>query len=105
MLAFIAVVSCSKSNSAPSENDGSAFKFISLAASDTTMTVNGVLTITATATGSGLKYKWTADYGTFIGNGSSVQWTVCHSDDFYIGCEVTDGSGNSGKKEIRIHVR
>ena len=105
ILVLIAIVSCSKSKSSPGESNGPKFNFISLTASDSTMTVNGVLAITATATGSGLKYKWSSDYGTVIGSGSSVQWTVCHPDDFYIGCEVTDGSGNSGKKEIKIHVR
>ncbi|MCX6243285.1 MAG: hypothetical protein NTU98_01155 [Bacteroidetes bacterium] len=105
LLAFVAVVSCSKSSSTPTESNGSTFKFVSLTPSDSIMTVNGILTIMANATGTGLKFKWTADYGTFIGSGSSVQWTVCHSDNFHIQCEVTDANGNSDKKETIIHVR
>jgi hypothetical protein len=105
IFACVIIVSCSKSSSTPAENNGMEFKFVSLTPSDSVMTVNGIITITAHATGTGLKYKWTSEYGTFIGSGSSVQWTVCHSDDFKIDCEVTDGNSNSDKKETRIHVR
>jgi hypothetical protein len=105
LLAFVAVVSCSKSDSSPAESNGTQFKFISLTPSDSVMTVNNIITITANATGTGLKFKWSADYGTFIGSGSSVQWTVCHSDDFKITCEVTDANGNLDKKETTVHVR
>lgn len=104
LLVFMALISCSKSDSG-GENKGTEFKFVSLVSADSVMTVNGITTVTANATGTGLKYKWSADYGTFIGSGSSVQWTVCHADDFHIRCQVTDANGNTDQKEIKIHVR
>lgn len=105
LLAFVALISCSKSSSTPSGSDNKEFKFISLVAKDTVIPVNGITTVTATATGSGLSYKWVASYGTIIGSGASVQWTVCHSDKFKITCDVKDANGSSDSKEIFIHAR
>jgi len=101
----IILISCSKSGTGPSDSNGTDFKFVSLVPKDTAIQVNGITTITATATGSGLSYKWTASYGTFVGSGSMVQWTVCHSDKFKITCEVKDNNGHSDSKEIYIHAR
>ncbi|MCX6249590.1 MAG: hypothetical protein NTX61_02450 [Bacteroidetes bacterium] len=106
LLVFITgftILSCSKSKSTPSDN-GSEFKFVSLVPNDTVLPVNGITTIKATATGSGLTYHWTASYGTFVGNGSQVQWTVCHSDKFTVTCQVTDNNGHADAKEVKINV-
>jgi hypothetical protein len=105
VLSFLVLISCSKSDPAPSGSNGNEFKFVSLVPKDTVIQVNGITTITATATGSGLTYKWTASYGTFVGSGSTVQWTVCHSDKFRITCEVKDNNGNTDSKEIYIDAR
>ncbi len=105
LFAFIVCLSCSKSDPAPSENNGTSFNFVSLVAQDTLMSINGITTIRATATGQGLTFNWSASYGSFIGSGSSVQWTVCHADKFKITCEVKDASGNSDTKEVYINVR
>lgn len=105
LFSLTVLISCSKSSPAPPGNNGTEFKYISLVPKDTAIQVNGITTITANATGSGLSYKWTASYGTFIGSGSSVQWTVCHSDKFKITCEVKDDNGHSDSKEIYIHAR
>jgi hypothetical protein len=101
----IILASCGKSGTSPSENNGSDFKFVSLVSKDTAIQVNGITSITATATGTGLTYKWTASYGTFVGSGSTVQWTVCHADKFSITCVVNDNNGHSDSKEIYIHAR
>jgi hypothetical protein len=69
------------------------------------MTVNDVNNITATATGSGLTYQWKASYGTIIGSGASVKWTVCHADTFTITCDVQDDQGHKESKTVAVHVR
>ncbi len=99
-------VSCSKSTVDPIDNPGNTeFKFESLVAQDTALPINGITTVTANATGSTLTYHWTASYGSFIGSGASVKWTVCHSDTFSINCEVKDDLGHSESKVIYIHVQ
>jgi len=77
---------------------------VSLVAQDTVLPINGITTVAASATGSGLTYNWTASYGSFIGSGSSVKWTVCHADTFTITCVVKDNKGNSASKVIAINV-
>jgi hypothetical protein len=94
---------CSKSNDNPSPS-GSTLTFTGLTAQDTTMKVNGIISITASATGDDLTYHWTASYGTFIGNGPTVQWTVCHSDLFEITCEVKDKYNNVATRQVYINV-
>ena len=80
---LVVILACSKSTTTP-DNGTSTLKFEQLVAQDTVIKVNGVTKVTAQATGEGLTYKWTASYGTFIGSGSQVQWTVCHQDKFSI---------------------
>ncbi|MEI6455912.1 MAG: hypothetical protein WCO93_06450 [bacterium] len=92
---------CSKSNNNPSNN---TLTFSGLTPQDTTMKVNGIISITANATGEELTYHWTATYGTFIGKGPTVQWTVCHSDRFEITCEVRDKYDNVESRQVYINV-
>ncbi|MEI6433405.1 MAG: hypothetical protein WCP32_01075 [Bacteroidota bacterium] len=96
---FLGGAACSKKESAPSET---VLTFNSLAAADTVIKVNDITTITANANGDGITYKWSATYGTFIGSGAQVQWTVCHEAKFTITCEVTDQNNNSETKQIVI---
>ena len=103
LIAGLALLSCSKSKTDPI-NNGTEFKFVSLVPNDTVLPVNGLTTIKASATGTGLTFHWTASYGTFIGSGATVQWTVCHADKFTITCQVTDNSGNADTKEVKINV-
>jgi len=101
---LIVLSACKKSeNNPPPENAN--FNFKSLTAQDTIIKVNGITSITANATGDGLTYHWSATYGTFIGNGQTVQWTVCHSDRFQITCEVSDKYSNVASKQIYINVQ
>jgi hypothetical protein len=99
---MIMAVSCSKKSE--STGSGNPLVFSSLNASDSTMTVNGLITFSASASGDGLSYHWTASYGSFVGSGQSVKWTVCHADDFTVTCEVKDANGNSASKTRIIHV-
>jgi hypothetical protein len=98
----LAALSCSKKT----DNSGSSVPlvFSTLNVSDTTMAVNGIVTLTANASGDGLSYHWTASYGSFIGSGASVKWTVCHADKFTVTCEVKDGGGNTSSKTVTIYV-
>jgi hypothetical protein len=101
--------SCSKKSATPDSSTG-PFKFVSLVASDSVIAVNDATTLTATATGDGLTYTWTCDFGSFIPNGSGVNstigWTVCHADNFTIHCTIKDRNNNSETKDIiiRTHV-
>jgi hypothetical protein len=104
ILTFVLFSSCSKSSVEPDKENTTEFKFVSLVAQDTILPVNGITTVAANASGSGLTYKWTASYGSFIGSGSSVKWTVCHADKFTITCEVNDDKGNKASKVIAINV-
>jgi hypothetical protein len=110
VLLFTAIVltvtffACKKSSSG-TDSPGGAFSFTNLSISDTSMKVNEITTVTANATGTNLSYHWTASYGTFIGSGAKVQWTVCHSDIFTITCEVSDDNGNKESKTVSIAVR
>jgi len=105
LIGILAFASCKKSDSTPTTNNGGQFAFSSLVAADTVLKVNAITTVTASATGNGLTYHWTASYGTFIGSGAAVRWTVCHADTFTVTCEVTDDSGHSDSKTVNIHVR
>ncbi len=104
MLACLAAISCKKSSNTPDPGTGSNFKFSTLVAADTVIKVNDVTTLSAIATGDGLSYKWSSDYGTFVGSGSTVQWTVCHQARFAIKCAVTDKYNNSETKTIVVRA-
>lgn len=103
MSTMVVSISCSKSNTTPSDT-GTPLKFENLVANDTVMKVNNITTITAQVSGEGLTYKWTASYGTFIGSGSTVQWTVCHSDRFSITCDVKDKNNKSDSRTVYIRT-
>jgi hypothetical protein len=103
MIAVVSFLACSKSSTTPSDSS-TTLKFENLVANDTVMKVNDITTITATASGDGLAYNWTASYGTFIGSGSKVQWTVCHSDRFSITCVVKDKNNKSESRTIYIRT-
>jgi hypothetical protein len=102
MIAFLAACKKEDNTSTPT---GQPFKFISLSASDTSILVNGITTITAVATGDGLTYTWSALYGTIIGSGAVVQYTVCHADNFKILCVIKDVNNNSLKDSVYINVK
>jgi len=102
LITLVIFAACSKSETTPDPGAGSNFKFNSLVAADTVIKVNDVTTITANAVGDGLSYKWTASYGTFVGSGATVQWTVCHQDKFTINCEVTDQFNHSETKTVIV---
>jgi hypothetical protein len=102
LVTLVVIAACKKSETTPDPAAGSNFKFTSLLATDTVIKVNDITTITASATGDGLTYHWTASYGTIVGSGASVQWTVCHQDRFTITCAVTDQYNHSETKTVIV---
>lgn len=102
---IILAASCAKSDSPEPTNNSTPLQYTGLVAGDTVIKVNDITTVTANATGDELIYTWTATFGTFIGSGKSVQWTVCHADKFTITCTVTDKYNRSESKSIVIRSR
>lgn len=84
------------------------FSYSSLTSSDSIVVVNNALRIVATATGDGLKYSWVStdldgnNYGTIIGSGNDVQWSVCHESRFKVTCTIVDKYNNSDSKTVYI---
>jgi hypothetical protein len=99
---FLAVIVIMASCAKEKTGSGAELKFSSLSAADTVIKVNDITSVTAVATGDGLTYTWTASYGTFVGSGANVQWTVCHQAKFNISCVVKDQYGKSEKKTIVV---
>ena len=99
---MILLLACSKKSD--SAGTGAPLVFTSLNASDTTMVVNGLITLTATASGEGLSYHWAASYGSIIGGDQSVNYTVCHADKFIVKCDISDANGNTVSRQRIIYV-
>jgi len=103
---LIVCYSCKKKDN--STGDPTPFQYKSLVASDTLVTVNDVISITADATGDGLSYSWESTdmdgnvYGTIIGSGSQVQWSICHQSKFKVSCAVSDKYSHSETKTVYI---
>ncbi len=102
LVTIVILASCSKSKTTTPTDTGATFKFSSLSATDTVVKVNDLITLTANATGDGLNYEWTADYGTFAGSGAKREWSVCHEDKFTISCTITDKYSHSETKTIVV---
>ena len=104
LISLIVAFSACKKSPTDNGNSSTTFKFTGLVTNDTLIKVNDVANIAAIATGEELTYTWTCDFGTFIGSGANVQWTVCHADNFTINCKVTDKNKNSASKNIIIRT-
>jgi hypothetical protein len=103
LLIVFAVAACKKDkveNSAPP----APLVYTSLTASDTMLALGVVPTISAVATGDDILYFWSASYGSIIGSGATVQWTVCHADTFRITCKVKDKYDAELSKSVLMHV-
>lgn len=102
---FVLCYSCKKdkSSSVPTP-----FAFTSLMATDSLVNVNTVTHVIATASGDDLTYSWSsADlngnvYGTIIGGGEDIQWSICHNDRFVVTCTVSDKYNNTATKTVNI---
>ena len=104
LAALTVLASCKKDKENGTDETQNPLVFTSLTASDTSIIVTDVPVITAVATGDELQYVWSASYGSFIGSGSQVQWTVCHADTFRIWCKVKDKYGEEITKSVKMWV-
>jgi hypothetical protein len=105
VITAVLTLSCKKNES--NENDRTTLVFTSLTSSKTTMNVSEFTTLTAVASGDDLTYTWGSDsgYGTIVGSGGVVNWSVCHPDVFFVTCEVQDKYGEKLSKTIQINVK
>lgn len=106
LIVWIVFAGCKKENVPdPPQNNTPQFEYISLVAQDTTIVVNGFTNIKATAVGDSLTYTWSYEAGAIVGNGSDVQFTVCHTGKFLISCEVQDAHSNKATKYLYIYSK
>jgi hypothetical protein len=102
---LILVFACKKKDST---GDPTPFSYASLAASDSVVVVNSVIRIVAAASGDDLQYTWVStdmdgnNYGTIIGSGNDVQWSVCHNSKFKVTCTIADKYDHSDSKTVYI---
>ncbi|GAB4290945.1 MAG: hypothetical protein Kow0068_16310 [Marinilabiliales bacterium] len=84
------------------------FEFISLIAEHDSITAGSSTNITATATGTGLKYSWQSvnGEGDIIGSGNLITFASgpCMLGDYEIKCTIEDYKGESDTKSVIIHV-
>lgn len=103
---FMVLVSCSKDNgpmasSSVKELQVESFDLITMAPM---FKVAGFTEISAVVTPPiiGLKYEWKATEGVLVGSGQSVRFTICHQTTVEITCKISDDSGASMTKSIKV---
>ena len=101
---ILALFSCKKENKVNNSENGGPLNFISLTVADSVLHVNVPSLFKANATGAGLTYTWSCDWGTFIGSGANIQWVACHSAIIPVSCTVSDASSQSQTKTINVKV-
>lgn len=105
MFAFLLLGGCKKKEETkPSEIP---LSYTSLSAQQTTVAIGGTTKITATATGDGLTYIWSASAGDIIGSGSQITYgaPTCCAGQNTVTCIVKDSGGNQASKSITINVQ
>lgn len=82
-------------------------KYISLVIEKDTIMAGDQVKITATATGSELKYYWSATKGDILGSGAEVTYasSPCHIGTNTITCKITNGSTQEETKTIDVIVK
>lgn len=80
--------------------------FESLVSAKDTIAPGETTTVTATASGTGLTYYWSATLGDILGSGSEIVYTAspCQTGTNQITCKITDGNNQSKSKTIAIVV-
>jgi hypothetical protein len=78
----------------------------SLVAEKDTIAPGGTVKVTATATGSQLKYYWSASLGDIHGAGAQVTYAAspCSVGENQVHCKITNGSTQSETKTVEIVV-
>lgn len=106
ILFSLTIVACKKEEKAQ-PTVTSPLQFNSLSAQNTTIAIGATTKITASATGDGLIYSWSASAGDIIGNGSEITYgaPTCCAGQNSITCTVKDVGGNSQVKSVTINVQ
>jgi hypothetical protein len=104
LLLATVVISCKKKEE--TKPVSVQLQYGSLAAESTTVAVNATTKITATASGEGLTYNWSASNGTVVGSGSQITFgTPCCAGTPTVTCVVKDSGGNQESKSVVITVQ
>ena len=94
---LVVLGSCSKNSDTPVSPSPTeyVFKFTEIKADKDTFSVNESVKLSAIAQGDGLVYFWKSNQGIILGNGASINFSICHADSSKISCTVSDQYGNS----------
>lgn len=104
MLALLLFAGCKKNEATTPVS--TPLQYSSLAALNTTVAVNATTKITATATGEGLTYNWSASNGTIIGSGNEITYgTPCCAGTATVTCVVQDSGGGSESKSVTMTIQ
>lgn len=103
-LMVVAVTGCKKEETKPVSTP---LSYSSLSAESTTIAIGATTKVTASATGEGLSYTWSASAGDIIGSGSQIIYgaPTCCGGQNQVTCVVKDVAGNSQTKSITITVQ
>jgi hypothetical protein len=110
LLLLLCFTACEKNESQEPNNEDNntniALVFYSLTTDKDTVTAGESATITAKATGSDLKYAWSATAGSILGSGNKVSYASCscNAGENIITCTVTDTYNDSDSKAVSIFV-
>ncbi len=88
------------------DNPNSTIEYTSLIAGKTSLLVGESTLITATATGEGLEYYWSASLGDIVGSGEQITYTAafCCSGSNTITCSIRDNLNTWKHKSVTITV-
>ena len=104
MLILALIAGCKKKEATTPAS--TPLQYNSLAAVNTTVAVNATTKITASATGEGLTYNWSASNGTIIGSGNEVNYgTPCCAGTATVTCVVKDSGGSSESKSLTMTIQ
>lgn len=103
-LITVAVVGCKKEETKPVSTP---LSYSSLNAETSTIVIGATTKVTASATGEGLSYSWSASAGDIIGSGSQITYGApsCCGGQNSVTCVVKDAGGNSQTKSVTITVQ
>ncbi|GEM_PF-290550 len=88
------------------DNPNSTIEYTSLIADETTLPTGESTLITATATGEGLEYYWSASLGDIVGSGEQITYTAafCCEGSNTITCSIRDNLNTWKHKSVTIEV-
>lgn len=85
----------------------STISYTSLSAEQSTIAIGATTKVTATATGDGLTYIWSASNGDIIGSGSQITYGAsgCCGGTNTITCTIKDSGNHQESKSVSIVVQ